>query len=94
MNDPVSATLSSSAPPVGKPDPMSPPAGLSITISGGTAGQHMNLNVAVYLNTSLAVVPDTAPLIDVSGVDPDTRQRIRQVIAMVAITGAVPLPGD
>jgi len=48
----------------------------------------MNLNVAVYLNTSLAVVPDTAPLIDVSGVDPDTRQRIRQVIAMVAITGA------
>jgi hypothetical protein len=66
-NEPVSATLSSSVPPTGKPDPMSPLAGLSITISGGTAGQRMNANVAVYLNTNLAVVPDTALLVDASG---------------------------
>jgi len=66
-NEPLSATLSSSAPPAGKPDPMSPLASLSITISGGTAGQRMIANLAVYLNTNLAVVPDTALVVDASG---------------------------
>lgn len=64
---PLSATLSSSVPPVGKPDPMSALGSLSITILGGTAGQRMAANVAVYLNTNLAVVPDTAVLMDASG---------------------------
>jgi Tol biopolymer transport system component len=64
---PLSATLSASAPPVVTPDPMSSLAGLIITISGGTAGQRMTANVAVYLNTNLAVVPDTALLMDASG---------------------------
>lgn len=64
---PFSATLSASTPPVVKPDPMSPLGSLSITISGGTAGQRMTANVAVYLSTSLAIVPDTALLTDASG---------------------------
>jgi len=46
---------------------MSPLANLSITVSGGTAGQRMTANVAVFLNTNLAVVPDTALLVDASG---------------------------
>jgi hypothetical protein len=50
-----------------RPDPMSPLGSLSITISGGTAGQRMTANVAVYLNTNLSVVPDTALLMDASG---------------------------
>src|SRR5262249_50329389 len=61
---PLSATVSASTAPVVRPDPMSPLASLSITISGGTAGQRLIANVAVNLNTSLAVVPDTALLTD------------------------------
>jgi len=64
---PFSATLSASVSPVVKPDPMSPLASLSITVTGGTAGQRMIANVAVNLNTSLAIVPDTALLVDASG---------------------------
>jgi hypothetical protein len=66
-NVPLSATLSASTSPVVRPDPMSPLASLSITVSGGAAGQRMTANVAVYLNTNLAVVPDTALLTDASG---------------------------
>jgi Tol biopolymer transport system component len=64
---PLSATLSASASPVAPPDSMSSLASLIITVSGGTAGQRTTANVAVYLNTNLAIVPDTALLMDASG---------------------------
>jgi hypothetical protein len=64
---PLSATLSASTPPVAVPGPMPPLADLSITLSGGTAGQRMTVDVAVFLSAPLAVVPDTAVLTDASG---------------------------
>jgi hypothetical protein len=64
---PLSATLSAPDIPVVRPDPVSVLGNLTITISGGTAGQRITANVAVYLNTILAVTSDTALLTDASG---------------------------
>jgi Viral BACON domain len=66
-NLPLTATLSTSTPPSGSPGPISPLADLNITISGGTAGQRMTVNVAVFLTAGVAAVPDTAQLTDASG---------------------------
>jgi hypothetical protein len=64
---PLTATLTTLVPPTISPGPISAVADLTITISGGTAGQRTTLNVMVFLNTGIAAVPDTAQLTDPSG---------------------------
>lgn len=61
------ATLSVPSVPVSEAGSITPLGDIRLAISGGAAGQRVTANVAVFLNTPVAAVADTALLADATG---------------------------